>query len=146
MKPRLFPAALLGSACLLIVSLAGAQTTTKLRMLNGYLLVPVFIIGSGPYDFVLDTGSNRTLVKGQILNDLGIFANESIRVHMPNGVAELHRAVANRVTVAGLGVNGFEVEVLEPTQIAALGVPIQGLLGEDYLKHFDILLDNHAKP
>jgi hypothetical protein len=123
-----------------------AQTVIKLGATSwGYLIVPVAINGSGPYPFLLDTGSNRTLVRNQLLDTLGISSQELIPANMAADVRYLHPAVAESVTVAGLSVHGLGVEGIDADQISRLQISIQGVLGEDFLKHFDILIDNHAK-
>jgi len=134
------------SVCLTLPTVTRAQTTIKLGAANsGYLIVPVAINGSGPYPFLLDTGSNRTLVRNELLDTLGISAKESIPANMAADVSYLHPAVAESVTVAGLSVHGLGVAGIDADQISRLQIPIQGVLGEDFLKHFDILIDNHAK-
>jgi len=123
-----------------------AQTTIKLGTTSwGYLIVPVAINGSGPYPFLLDTGSNRTLVRNELLDTLGISSKELIPANMTAGVSYLHPTVAESVTVAGLTVHGLGVEGIDADQISRLRISIQGVLGEDFLKHFDILIDNHRK-
>ena len=123
-----------------------AQTTIKLGASSwGYLIVPVAINGSGPYPFLLDTGSNRTLVRNGLLDTLGISSKKLTPVNMAADVGYLRTAVAESVTVAGLSLHGIEVEGIDADQISRLRISIQGVLGEDFLKHFDILIDNHAK-
>jgi hypothetical protein len=123
-----------------------AQTTIKLGASSwGYLIVPVSINGSGPYQFLLDTGSNRTLVRNELLDTLGISSKKLIPANMTAGVSYLHPTVAESVTVAGLSVHGLGVEGIDADQLSRLRISIQGVLGEDFLKHFDILIDNHAK-
>jgi hypothetical protein len=54
-------ATILYSVCLPFPTLSCAQTIIKLTTASlGYLIVPVSVNGSGPYPFLLDTGSNRT--------------------------------------------------------------------------------------
>lgn len=46
----------------------GAQTVTKPNIIDGvFLIVPVSINQSGPYSFIFDTGSNRTLIRNDLL-------------------------------------------------------------------------------
>jgi hypothetical protein len=138
--------AILYAVCLPFPTLCCAQTIIKLGATSrGYLIVPVAINGSGPYPFLLDTGSNKTLVRNDLLDTLGISSHESIPADMTADVSYLHPAVAESVTVAGLSVHDLGVEGIDADQISRLQISIQGVLGEDFLKHFDILIDNHAK-
>ena len=139
-------AAILYAICLPFPTLCCAQTIIKLGAASwGYLIVPVAINGSGPYPFLLDTGSNRTLVRNELLDTLGISSKELIPANMAADVSDLHPTVAESVTVAGLSIHGLVVEGIDADQISRLRISIQGVLGEDFLKHFDILIDNHAK-
>jgi hypothetical protein len=123
-----------------------AQTVTQLQATNqGLLVVQVSINGSGPYSFVLDTGSNRTLVRKELLENLSIASGIPVPAHLATGVSYVHQAVVSSVSVAGLAVHDLEVEGIDAGQFSGLKGSFQGVLGEDFLKHFDILIDNHAK-
>lgn len=122
----------------------GDQTVTKLTTEGILLVVPVSINESGPYSFILDTGSNRTLVRNDLLRSLGISSKRLVAVSMPNGVMYARETVAKSVAVGGASVNDLEVEGIDTSQITRMGASIQGVLGEDFLKHFDFLIDNHA--
>jgi predicted aspartyl protease len=137
---------ILYAVCVAFPTLTFAQTIIKLTTASwGYLIVPVSINGSGPYPFLLDTGSNSTLVRNELLDTLGISSNKVTPAHVMAGVSHLRQAVVESVTVADLSINGLVIEGIDADQISGLRVPIQGVLGEDFLKHFDILIDNHAK-
>jgi Aspartyl protease len=124
----------------------GAQTVTKLNKIDGvFLIVPVSINESGPYSFILDTGSNRTLIRNDLLETLGISSNRSVPVNMTNGVIYVHETVTKSVAVGNLSVNDLEIEGIDSSQLTRMGTSVQGVLGEDFLKHFDVLIDNHAK-
>jgi hypothetical protein len=137
---------ILYAVCLAFPTLTFTQTIIQLTPAGwGYLIVPVSINGSGPYPFLLDTGSNSTLVRNELLDTLGISSKKFTPAHVTAGVSYLRQTVAESVTVAGLSIHGLEIEGIDADQISRLRVPIQGVLGEDFLKHFDILIDNHAK-
>jgi len=124
----------------------GVQAVAKLNIVDGNLLVaPVSINDSGPYPFVLDTGSNRTLIRYDLLKALGISSNRLVALNMPNGVNYAHETVAKSVAVAGLSVNDLEIEGIDGIQIPEIGRSVQGVLGQDFLKRFDVLIDNRAK-
>jgi hypothetical protein len=124
----------------------GAQTITKLHIIDGaVLIVPVFINESGPYSFILDTGSNRTLIGNDLLNTLGISSNKLVPLNMTNGVIFVREAVAKKVAAGDLSLNDLEIEGIDHRQLTRMGTSVQGVLGEDFLKHFDVLIDSHAK-
>jgi hypothetical protein len=146
MRLNLPLATILYAVCLAFPTLTFAQTIIKLTTASwGYLIVPVSLNGSGPYPFLLDTGSNSTLVRNELLDTLGISSKKLTPAHVMAGVSYLRPTVVDIVTVADLSINGLEIEGIDADQISRLRVPVQGVLGEDFLKHFDILIDNHAK-
>jgi Aspartyl protease len=146
MRLNLPLATILYAVCLPFPTLTFAQTIIKLTTASGgYLIVPVSINGSGPYPFLLDTGSNSTLVRNELLDTFGISSKKLTPANVTAGVSYLHPTVAESVTVADLSINGLKIEGIDDDQISRLRVSIQGVLGEDFLKHFDILIDNHAK-
>src|ERR1700758_988587 len=126
-------------ACLL-PTVCGAQRVVKLATADhGWLMVPVSINGSGPYSFVLDTGSNKTLIRKELLTSLRALASRAVPVNMLNGVSYIYETVVNDVSVAGMTVNNLEVGGVDADQLGRFGVHAQGILGEDFLKHFDLL-------
>ena len=123
-----------------------AKTVTKLNAIDGgFLIVPVSINEAGPYSFILDTGSNRTLIRNDLLETLGISSKRLVPLNMTNGVTYARETVAKSVAVGGLSVNDLEVEGIEASQFTRMWASVQGVLGEDFLKHFDVLIDNRAK-
>jgi hypothetical protein len=49
------------------------------------------------------------------------------------------------MSVGGLTVSQMDVYTLDPKVLSLNHQPISGILGESFLKHFDILLDNEKK-
>jgi hypothetical protein len=146
MRPNRFSTILVCAVCLFIEVFSRAQTVTQLQTTDkGFPVVQVSINGSGPYSFFLDTGSNRTLVRKEILEDLSIASGRPVPVHTATGVSYVQQTVVSSVAVAGVAVHELEIEGIDAGQLSRLGGSFQGVLGEDFLKHFDVLIDNHAK-
>jgi hypothetical protein len=125
-----------------------AQTMTArvpMSEVAGEELVQISINGSGPYDFVVDTGANVTMVKSQLLRKLNITDDELVTIVTATGVTHLQRAIAESITIAGLTVHHIEVDTLEGGEAGALSARAQGILGENFLKNFDILIDNEKQ-
>jgi hypothetical protein len=101
------------------------------------MIVAVFVNHSGPYDFLLDTGMQITAID-------------------PSLGAELHLETQGAAVVAGAGSRQFasyaQVDLLEagsqavPNQRVFVydvqNLRVRGILGEDFLEHFDMLIDN----
>ncbi len=114
--------------------------TAKIRLDDlSMIIVPVSINGSGPFDFLLDTGSSKTIVDRKLAEELGLpIVGENTIV----GVLASTRGSVVRVSslsVAGAVVPGGE--------ISSAGFPgivsgtVRGVLGEDFLQNFDVLID-----
>lgn len=112
---------------------------------EGFLIVQVSINGSTPHPLLLDTGSNKTLIRNELLESLGVAPGDLVPLHSPTGTSYVHQTVVSSVAVAGLAVHDIQVEGIDAGQMTKLGASVEGILGEDFLKHFDILIDNHAK-
>jgi hypothetical protein len=138
--------------CSLLVSLecfcaspTEAQTMTArvpMKEIAGMEIVKVSLNGSGPYDFVLDTGANTTLVKRELLRKLNISVRETVTVTTSVGESEYQRTRAERVDIAGLTVENLEINTLEGNEAGLPRGQVQGILGENFLRHFDLLIDN----
>jgi hypothetical protein len=130
----------------LLSTVCCAQTVTHLQSTSqGFLIVQVSINGSAPHPFFLDTGSNKTLVRNELLESLGLALGDQVPAHSATGITYVHQTRVLSVAVAGLAVHDIQVEGIDAGQVSTSGVPVEGVLGEDFLNHFDILIDNHAK-
>ena len=103
---------------------------------NRRMTVPVRIDGSGPYDFMIDTGSQATAVTREINSRLGL---------RPAGMATLvgmasRRAVelveVDRLDIGSYTITDFEAPVLEREHVGA-----DGIVGLDSLQDFRVLFD-----
>jgi predicted aspartyl protease len=130
------------------VPLIGAQTTAArvpMRLTGGLEIVQVLVNGTGPYDFILDTGSNITLIKRQLLRKLNIPNDGSVTIVTASGETHNQRATVNSIAIAGLTVEHLEVNEFDGTPAGLPAGRVQGILGENFLGYFDILIDNEQQ-
>jgi hypothetical protein len=128
-----------------MVTVLGAETrcpgnvaSLPFRLVNRHqMIVAVSVNRSGPYAFLLDTGMQITAVD-------------------PSVAAELHLEPRGVAVVAGAGsresASYAQVDLLEAGSQSVSNqrvlvydvqnLHIQGILGEDFLEHFDVLIDN----
>ncbi len=104
------------------------------------LTVPVMINGQGPFDFVIDTGADRTVVSQELAK----------RLNLPeSGTAVLHSLGGkSRVPMVEVGSVQVSTNVIRNVRAAALperNVGAAGLLGVDALKGQRIVIDFEAK-
>jgi len=103
---------------------------------NKRLTVPVMIGGTGPYNFMIDTGSQATAVTHQINQDhsftpLGTATLVGMASRRPVNVVEV-----NDLTVGSHTINDLAAPVLNRTHVGA-----DGIIGLDSLQDFRVLID-----
>jgi hypothetical protein len=105
------------------------------------IIVPVTINGSGPFDFMLDTGDTITLIDQKLAEELHLPAAGVGRLAGPGKEAVTSIAHADSVSMGGANVRGLNLFVINHL---ADGSPhhVRGSLGEDFMRHFDLLIDN----
>jgi len=103
--------------------------------------IPVMINHSGPYEFLLDTGAQISVVEPSLAEELHL---------KPRGNANVISVAANTtaplvaldpVEVGSLAVGQQIAAVESMAQLQTVDPEIRGLLGANFLAHFDLLLD-----
>jgi hypothetical protein len=114
--------------------------TAKIKLDDlSMIIVPVSINGSGPYDFLLDTGSTKTMVDQKLADQLGLpRAGEKTVIGMLAS-ARMSVVHANSLSVAGATVAGGDI--FSSDHPATVTSKVRGVLGEDFLGNFDLLID-----
>ncbi len=102
------------------------------------IIVPVSIDGSGPYDFILDTGSSKTMVDQKLAEKLQLLRVGEKTVVGVLASAKMAVVHANSISIAGAVVSGGDV--YSSDHFTTTG-KVLGVLGEDFLKNFDVLID-----
>ena len=118
-------------------------TSVPIRMVDGAPVVQVTLNGKGPYDFLLDTGSNYSAVQRKVLAELSIPLEDQVVIDTAtDGSIHERKTTIESMSVGGLTVLRITVCTLDPRLLSLNRQHIAGVLGESFLKHFDILLDN----
>jgi predicted aspartyl protease len=108
---------------------------------RGVPVVQVVLNGHGPYSFLVDTGTNVTLVEQPVLDQLSVSAQTIVSIHSTTGDGATSEATLESIAVGNLNLHKMEVAVLKHGQLAIYGDRVLGVLGENFLKHFDLVLD-----
>ena len=107
------------------------------------ILVPVFINGEGPFDFVLDTGATLTCLERATAERLTLPEQRGV-LGVGVGVGGSGRVTLVEVDSIRVGqARAFDTTacVLDLQQFGALGTPIHGLLGLNFLRSFRLTID-----
>jgi predicted aspartyl protease len=124
---------------------AAAGITTVLPVsfttINEYMVVvPVLVNGSGPYRFLLDTGTSRSVVDRQMADQLAL-----PRIGQGSAVCVEENVAVTLVRSESVSMGAATVRNLSLTVLpkgAGLPAEVRGILGEDFLENFDVLIDN----
>lgn len=100
------------------------------------MAVPVTLQGKGPFQFVVDTGANRTVISQELARTLGLSTAGSLPVHGIAGVEPAPMFRISRLQVGGSFAYGVEAPGLPAAKLGA-----DGLLGVDVLRNRRVSLD-----
>jgi hypothetical protein len=116
------------------------------KLLYGTLiLVPVLVNGSGPYDFVLDTGTSTTSVDPKLAAQLHLpWVGRTTQYYVQTSSA-VPIAYASELGIGGAKVRNLAVIVESMAGLNDFDGKIRGVLGENFLSRFDLLLDNRHR-
>lgn len=103
------------------------------------MTVPVKVAGRGPFQFVVDTGANRTVISQELARALSLAPEGDVPVHGIAGVEPAPMYRLSRLQVGGAFAYGVETPGLPAAKLGA-----DGLLGVDVLRNRRISLDFQA--
>jgi hypothetical protein len=142
------PAALLLASAVCLPAIAAAANpsdaatgivTAKFRLDDdSMILVPVSINGSAPYDFLLDTGCSGSIIDQKLAGQLAL---PHIGVRKIVGVlatTEVSVVRADSAAIAGATVANLNLSIATSRMSTS---KVRGVLGQDFLQHFDLLID-----
>ena len=119
-----------------LINPAAAEILSLEEDRNRRLTVPVHIDGNGPYDFMIDTGSQATAVTREINATLGL---------RPAGTATLvgmaSRRAVELVEVARLDIGSHTITDFAAPVLERANVGADGIVGLDSLQDFRVMID-----
>jgi len=120
----------------------GSVASVPFRLVNRYqMTVAVSVNHSGPFNFLVDTGTQVTMIDTDLAAELHLSTEGSAEV----AGAGFHN-VASFAQLDSLGVGadavGQRVLVYDLQKLKSVNLSIRGILGEDFLERFDVLIDN----
>lgn len=128
-----------------ISSNAAAQTaspTIKLKIVAGRPIVGgVYLNGQGPYRFLIDTGNQSNQIDARLAQKLGITPTFQVKLYTPSGSSLVPGTKVDKLTLGSSEATGQEFLINNLDGVHALSSDIQGILGQQFLSHFDYTLD-----
>jgi predicted aspartyl protease len=100
------------------------------------LTVSVMVDGKGPFNFVIDTGSDRTVISRELASQLELPKGPDVTLHESAGVEQIETAVISRLSIGKRVVEAIDAPVL-----AAANLGADGMLGIDSLRDEHVVMD-----
>lgn len=107
---------------------------------NERMTVPVRIAGTGPYQFLVDTGADRTAISRQLAGRLKFAASDSASLHSVAGVSTVSTATVPTLQLTRNVVRNINAPLLDGAHMGA-----DGILGVDSLRSQRIMFDFEAQ-
>jgi len=136
-------AILIGLAvCPLVTRAASTHSSVPVRTLRGYLaVVSVSINSRGPFDFLVDTGTNTTLIESDLAAELGLVPVDRMSLTTLTGSEPVPRYFLEEARVGSASVPHLETLAGPLQQLRSLDRNIRGILGMNFLAAFSFRLD-----
>ena len=121
---------------------AHAQSEVPFRLVNGNLVVVSLTAGeAGSVSFILDTGADTTIVDTAIASRLALTPLRPVQQTTLTGVRMVPRASLATLSAGSDQVSNLPVMVQDLGAVRRIDSHIQGIVGQDFLSHFNYLLD-----
>ena len=118
------------------------NNTLSAHIINGYLMVvPVSINNRGPFDFLVDTGTNTTLIDPKLAADLNLKPKDTLQLASLASSTTVPRYYLQTFRVGPASVSNQEALAVPLPQLVALDHKIRGILGMNFLLHFSFRLN-----
>jgi hypothetical protein len=120
----------------------GILPTLHPRIVAGALIViPVKINQSGPFDFMVDTGSQLNVIDPALAAQLNLKSQGTVGMVAAAAWSQASVGVADSLQVGSQTVLKPLVVTQDLGAIQSADPRIRGVLGENFLAHFDVLID-----
>jgi predicted aspartyl protease len=110
---------------------AGIASVTPRFVQRALIVIPVRINQKDPFDFMVDTGSQVTVVDPSLAQELGLKSQGTVGLVSVASYAQASLTVLDTLEAAS--------QVVEKPLVVVQG--LRGVLGENFLAHFDLLID-----
>ncbi|AQR74916.1 retroviral-like aspartic protease family protein [Sphingomonas sp. LM7] len=122
-----------------LISRESVMETTLLMLgeTDKRLTVPVAVNAQGPYNFIIDTGAERTVVSRELANSLRLSAGTPVTLLSMTGRSQVDTVLVPDLIIKSIGVQHSVVAPkLEARNLGAIG-----LLGIDTLRDHQVSID-----
>ncbi|HZL01331.1 MAG TPA: aspartyl protease family protein [Caulobacteraceae bacterium] len=103
------------------------------------LTLPVMIDGQGPFDFLIDTGADRTVISRQLAAKLDLPDGPTVLMHESAGDDDVKTVLIDHLAIGARIIRHVEAPALEADDLGAAGI-----LGVDALRDLHLVMDFKA--
>jgi predicted aspartyl protease len=104
-----------------------------------HVTAPILINGAGPFQFLVDTGANRSCIASALAARLGLPAGPPVMVHTSVGKRIRQTALVERLDIGPRSQKRVQAPLLP------IPMQVDGVLGVDWLKGQRLVMDFKAK-
>jgi predicted aspartyl protease len=112
---------------------------------DGGIVVPVYIRGTGPHRFLLDTGASHTAMSDRLAATLGLDAVAKAEVVTAAGAVTRTVVTAKEVAVGTATVDVLLPTTVDSATLEVAGRALAGVLGQDFLSQFNFTIDYRTR-
>ena len=106
------------------------------------MLVPVYVNGRGPHEFILDTGAGTTILTPELSAALGVKSTGSKEGQTAGGKVKVQLAEVQSIALGAAQREEVDVAITDLSHLErVVGAKIAGDLGYNFLKHFRLTID-----
>ena len=121
----------------------GTAASVHARHLAEYLnIVDIFINHAGPYPFLLDTGAQITSVDPALASELHLKPGDAGNLLGVSSHQAIQIAQVDDIRVGNRNLTPSVVAIRSMGQLQSADPSLRGVLGGDFLRHFDVLIDH----
>jgi predicted aspartyl protease len=105
------------------------------------IVIPVRVNQAGPFDFMVDTGSQVTVIDPSLASEVNLKSQGRVGLVSVASYAQASVTVLDTLEAGSHVVEKPFALVQDLGQIRAADSRIRGVLGENFLSHFDVFID-----
>jgi predicted aspartyl protease len=128
--------------CLFADPRVRADSTVKFKLIqNRWIVASVLVSGQGPFDFLLDTGTNVTVITPELAQQLAIRPKARVSLITVAGSQVVPYSLLPSLSLGPKTVENLEVIYSDLSEIHSLHPRICGVLGQNFLSQFNYTLN-----
>src|SRR3546814_2950249 len=91
-------------------------------LMSRRITLPIHIDGKGPFNFVVDTGSERTVISPELASKLALAPDDPVRINSIAGITQVNTVTIPRLSYGRGMMPSVQAPVLEAINLGAPGL------------------------